>query len=392
MQDKKTFLHSGARGDIIYGLPAIKCLGGGIFYIKTDSLIYNSRVIDIKDVLWFKELLIGQDYIDDVRQWKPEVKIDYDLDSFRSFSDNSNLLSQSHLDAFNLTFDLSKPWIDGSKFEPDSSFDIIVNRSGRYQGAFDWGELREWQDRCLFVGLENEYNNFVKATGLANITYKGECSYRELVNKIIGSKLFIGNQSFTYALAEAIKHPRVLEVFPLAPNCMPQSSNGFTRLTQKLLRHFLFDEPYEKEKSLFYQNVYSAKRVKADTIILPNISYLISFNCKDIMIETKLKRERVEVLWNFDYDNYEKNIEKLAEKAKGKVICVVDLNKIRDYLKVRRIAEFLLKRDGITGILQKDNLQLEQSCFAVSRKVYEEYGLFGALDVEKRKYPVWNIE
>jgi hypothetical protein len=56
---------------------------------------------------------------------------------------------------------------------------------------------------------------------------------------IRGSKLFVGNQSFPYSLAEAMKHPRVLEVCPICPNCCPQGPNGYAGLTKDVLDHYL---------------------------------------------------------------------------------------------------------------------------------------------------------
>jgi hypothetical protein len=43
---------------------------------------------------------------------------------------------------------------------------------------------------------------------------------------IKGSKLFIGNQSLGFAIAEGLKVARILEVFYGKNNCHPQSENG----------------------------------------------------------------------------------------------------------------------------------------------------------------------
>ena len=43
---------------------------------------------------------------------------------------------------------------------------------------------------------------------------------------IAGSKIFIGNQSTPFAIAEGMKHNRILETDITIPNCQPQSWNG----------------------------------------------------------------------------------------------------------------------------------------------------------------------
>jgi hypothetical protein len=42
----------------------------------------------------------------------------------------------------------------------------------------------------------------------------------DLASLIIGSELFIGNQSCAFAIAEGFKHPLILEVSPKQPDCI----------------------------------------------------------------------------------------------------------------------------------------------------------------------------
>jgi len=44
---------------------------------------------------------------------------------------------------------------------------------------------------------------------------------------IASCKLFIGNQSFPYSIAEALKTKRLLEVYYQAPNVIPNGPNGY---------------------------------------------------------------------------------------------------------------------------------------------------------------------
>jgi hypothetical protein len=52
-----------------------------------------------------------------------------------------------------------------------------------------------------------------------------------LASVIKGSELFIGNQSMAYAIAEIIKHPRIVEVCPYANNVIPTGANGYGAFT-----------------------------------------------------------------------------------------------------------------------------------------------------------------
>jgi hypothetical protein len=366
-----TFLHSGARGDIIYALPAIQALDGGVLYIKLDAKHYKSRVMTPEDVILFRELLSGQDYILDVKVWDG-IPVDYDLDTFREGIRPCQLLSEAHLERFSLTFDLSQPWLNVSGLHVA---DIVIGRSERYHGAFNWAELVSWQDRCLFVGLRGEYEAFTAITGL-NVPYYGECTYRKLAEVIAGSKLFIGNQSFPYSLAEAIKHPRVLEVCPICPNCLPKSSNGFTHLNQNILRHFILGEPLKQEHSInFGLPVIGMKMRSMARPVRPDITYIL-VHAKPCSPDFVGKNS--EVKWDEGKGDYRKTANDLARFAQGKVICVVDMAKLDDLEKARQVAELLLNLDGMAGMYlkQTESLMISDACFAVSRKAYEQCGLF----------------
>jgi GT2 family glycosyltransferase len=238
----KTFKHSGARGDLIYSLPTIRCLGGGILYISTEPLepkYHTTHRFTDDDVEQFRELLSGQPYLTDIRKWKGE-EIDYNLDTFRDTPARS--IVEAHLNIFNVrNFDPMTSWLDGISGLPVA--DVVIQKSLRWNDKEDlsWHLLREYQNRCVFVGFEDEHQRFISATGLMNIQ-RYECkTYLELARVIKGSRLFIGNQSFGFALAEAMKHPRVLEVYYQMANCSPNGRNGHTALTEEILEAYLGD-------------------------------------------------------------------------------------------------------------------------------------------------------
>ena len=242
----KTFKHGGNMGDIIYSLPTIIALGGGKLYIGKGTPYMGQPVTDAT-VSQMSELLKTQRYITDVCAFQGE-KIDYDLDKFREHNMNRNLLSVCHLRSFGVTFDLSQPWL--LNITPIHIAEIVINRTMRYVGEdpnwptlyhgkiIEWGALKDYESKCVFIGFDEEYSAFQKETGLDTAKYEIG-SALEFARIIRGSSLYIGNQSFGYALAEAMKHPRILEVCPYAPNCMPQSSNGHVELTREIIEDYL---------------------------------------------------------------------------------------------------------------------------------------------------------
>ena len=80
---------------------------------------------------------------------------------------------------------------------------------------------------------------------IPQLEYKKTDNFLSLASTIAGAKLFIGNQSFPYSLAEAIKVPRILESYYLSPNVIPEGENAyefsfqpqFEFLVKKLLKN-----------------------------------------------------------------------------------------------------------------------------------------------------------
>ena len=76
-----TFKHSGDLGDIIFSLPTIKALGGGILYLDPDAGqsdplvtwgkgIYNKTKLTQAGIDAITPLLEYQSYIHEVRTWR----------------------------------------------------------------------------------------------------------------------------------------------------------------------------------------------------------------------------------------------------------------------------------------------------------------------------------
>jgi hypothetical protein len=221
------FKHSGNAGDIIYSLPAVRALSGnknahlhlnvgekGNYGKKPHPLggiMLNDKMVDM-----LKPLLASQTYITSCDIYRNQ-DIDFDLDLIRSFPFplNRGNISRWYFYLFAVKADLSKPWL---QVEADGSWRdyIVISRSQRYQApAISYSFLKKYEKK-IFVGVESEWQEIRQH--LPDIKYKPVENFIELAGIIAGSKLFIGNQSFPFSLAEAMKTKRLLEVYHLCPN------------------------------------------------------------------------------------------------------------------------------------------------------------------------------
>ena len=98
-------------------------------------------------------------------------------------------------------------------------------RSLRRQNRFlNYSFLNKYKN-IVFIGLKNEYEDLKKYVG--NLEFYNSKDFLELASIIKNSKLFIGNLSFGYAIAEAIKVPRMLESAPNFPLVYPNGPNAY---------------------------------------------------------------------------------------------------------------------------------------------------------------------
>ena len=240
------FFHSGSGGDIIYSLPTIIALGGGRLHLR-------DRFYGI-----LASLLHTLPYLDDVilnNYFYPHKKIPhmdnlvyengvcaFNLDRYRNIAgvhNNTRHLAKCHLDIFNQSFDLSQAWI---VVKPKEVAPIVINRSERYHDKeeIDWDILRPYAKDIIYIGRSGDNNRFPLRDCTREYILPKKRVGLEFAQVIKGSRLFIGNQSLGFALAEAMKHPRVLEVFHNKPNCMPMGNYGYTYLDEELIERYVY--------------------------------------------------------------------------------------------------------------------------------------------------------
>lgn len=240
--------HSGNAGDVIYALPTLKRIfeitGTPInLYLKTGkplvlsgymshplgTVMLNQKMVDM-----LAALINEQSYIARCEVYNNQ-KIHIDLDFFRSrlFSlDNSNIARWcSYITG--VTPQLWKPWVS-VKADKSYAGSVVIARSERYRNSeINYSFLSQYSN-LIFIGVESEYEDIRKA--IPNIQWVKVDDFLKLAQIIAGCKLFIGNQSFPFSVAEALKVPRILEVYYHTANVIPEGEDA---------HDFYFQEHFE---------------------------------------------------------------------------------------------------------------------------------------------------
>jgi len=238
IKNKNIFYHRGSIGDIIYAMPTIlTCGGNAILYLRTEEhlkFLYNL----LKKQSYIKDVRHSNSAEDDGYSWTDGNIINFNDFAHIAWVKRNQHLVLSHLETQNKEYDLSKLWIDS--VEPKYLSDIIINRTTHYHDKeeINWHLLEPFKDRCKFVGYPKEYKCFIQ-TYKIDIEFYQVQDALELAQVIRGSKFFVGNQSAAFAIAEAIKHPRFLEVCYTFDNCQPHGEDGYTYLTNDLINKYL---------------------------------------------------------------------------------------------------------------------------------------------------------
>ena len=227
------YYHSGDLGDIIYSLPVIKHTGGGTLYLGPELKIKDERfhpreAITYEKFQFLKPLLESQDYIKNVVYTESyPTGITHDLNRFRTFYFKThneygswpNGTNINLIDA-NLSINELDPSIRYTKwlFVKNKSLSnkrIIFNRTDRYQSQNDDIDnaykyiVGKFGNFCGFIGLESEYESFVKNYG--QVEHLKVTDANELAQIIDQCYVFIGNTSFACSISESLKKDVYLE-------------------------------------------------------------------------------------------------------------------------------------------------------------------------------------
>ena len=227
------FSHSGHLGDLINSLPVImeiakksECNLFINLYKKLEKKNVDVKHLN-KEFFLTKEsynklypLLEIQPYLSKVQVLENDL-VDIDLDYFRNLPINFNIDSvrwYSHITGIGP--DLNLPYMFKVNKNNKYSNHIIFLRSLRRQNDHITYNFMDQYENLLFIGLYDEYLDLKKQ--ITKLKFY-ECNdFLEMAEIINSCKLFVGNLSFGYTIAEALKTPRLLESyldFPLVyPN------------------------------------------------------------------------------------------------------------------------------------------------------------------------------
>lgn len=281
MSNYYRFKFSQFPGDLINFLPGIRhvcerdrkqailILGLDINWQSVGQLTRKSPATISKEMFEsLKPLLLSQSYIAQVLSWEEFAPDTYRLwcDFFKilrtpkEMIDFHNLhfshtfidLDKIYLTPTNIPFgnihrwpwycypdmacDLSKPWIN---LPPDDSLQdtIIVNRTLRARNdSINYRFLKG--HKVLFVGHPDEAIAFAQENELPDLLTASPKNLLQLAIIIRSGKFFIGNQSLCFALAEAMKVPRILETCSYLPNVIPCGEKAYDGYFQSCLEYY----------------------------------------------------------------------------------------------------------------------------------------------------------
>jgi hypothetical protein len=240
--------HSGNCGDVIYALPSIRkasqIAGEPVtLYLKLDVQAFYSPENSIHPIKTGKTnvmlnknmynmvrpLLMAQSYIKDVKVYMDEP-IDIDLDMFRTpkhINTSAGHISRWYFYHYpQLSCDINIPTIEVTKKHEWVADKIIINKTQRYNNPnVDYSVLKPLENALLFVGVDEEYHAFCNSFKLAP-NRLNVVDFIKLAEYIASCRMFIGNQSMAFAIAEQLKVPRIVETYPPAPNCIPIGGEG----------------------------------------------------------------------------------------------------------------------------------------------------------------------
>jgi len=193
-----TFLHSGKLGDIIWALPAIKHLGGGILYLRTGVVDSgpNEVMLTNEGAESIISLLKTQEYIHDVKIYNGE-EIRHNLDLFRRFIFNIPEITIAESVFLGLGIrgnheeKLDEPWVTVDK-DMRVLNKIVISRTGRYQAGND-------QMNPFYLKLKD------------GIEYYPTPTILDLARAISACKFYVGNENLANALNESMKKTSFLE-------------------------------------------------------------------------------------------------------------------------------------------------------------------------------------
>jgi hypothetical protein len=193
---------------------------------------------------FIEPLLTHQSYIDRVH-YVPLTGVPrdvVDLDRFRTSGINlmAGFEPVWYRQCMAMPVPVEKPWLTVSSGPiQEAGPEIVVSRTLRFNNtSINYALLGSFES-VGFVGLPEEYKYFTQRHGLNNVRHFVVDNALEMARVMGACKLFVGNQSFCFAIAEGMKMNRALEYFMPIPVVIPIGGNCIEFISTPALAHFL---------------------------------------------------------------------------------------------------------------------------------------------------------
>lgn len=213
------------------------CYPGAVYSIKNESGIPVTMNRATFDAL--KPLLLHQEYIHDFREWDGE-QVDYDFDLLRQIDSTMPGGSINRWPFYlwpEMTCDLSKPWLELRSVDLHTKYPILINRTERYNNMLiGYNFLKKYEGEVCFIGLPNEWQRFCDQHSV-NIPLYPATDFLSVAIAMKQCKVFIGNQSACFQIANGLGIPRVLEVCRQIPNVIGEGASFYDFINQKSLEY-----------------------------------------------------------------------------------------------------------------------------------------------------------
>jgi hypothetical protein len=197
-------------------------------------------MLNKKMAAMLKPLLLHQPQIEIADEYNEE-QVDYNLDDFRKYKYFlSPNITRWYFTVYGITYNTCQPWLVAPVDEYYKQT-LVIARSHRYRSpVIDYRFLTQYPNK-IFLGVEEEYKE-MKAS-IPDLQYKPVKDFLEMATIINSCRLFIGNQSFPFSLAEALKVNRLLEVYFKIPNVIVEGKGA---------NDFMFQPQFEYAVSRLY--------------------------------------------------------------------------------------------------------------------------------------------
>jgi hypothetical protein len=240
-----SFTHSGSTGDTFSSLAAVRCLGGGDYYLRLNNMDNicaslgwgnagrHSGRMRKGDFDFLAPIMEIQSCITKFEIWDGRT-VDYELEQCAyHMRDNIWPANFANWYAQAMKLDLEKnkrilqidPYVDVDKPTSISGRPVCISRNPHHlDGTPDLAKVEEWinwfdrglAEQCFFVGLPEEHAWFEDLMKV-KVHYEPTSDGLALARLIAGAKMMIGNQSMPATLALGIGTTLWIEVRKRTP-------------------------------------------------------------------------------------------------------------------------------------------------------------------------------